>query len=58
MLVYPFLLQKLKPDILADLYAELKIQDKLEIDAKRKKAEGFDENGEHAAMIRNRLHGF
>ncbi|KAI0213575.1 Alpha-2-macroglobulin receptor-associated protein [Lamellibrachia satsuma] len=48
--------KKLKPGVLADLFAELKIQDKLELDAKRKKAEGFDESGEHEAMVRNRLH--
>lgn len=42
---------------LADLYAELKIQDKTELELKKLKAEDMDKDGMKEAEVRRRLMG-
>lgn len=42
---------------LADLYAELKIQDKTELELKKLKAEDMDKDGIKEAEVRRRLMG-
>lgn len=42
---------------LADLYADLKIQDKVELELKKLKAEDMDKDGMKEAEVRRRLIG-
>jgi hypothetical protein len=42
---------------LADLYADLKIQDKVELELKKLKAEDMDKDGMKEAEVRRRLLG-
>jgi len=42
---------------LPKLYSELALQDKLEIEWKKQKASGLDEDGEQEALIRRKFLG-
>ena len=51
------ILQRLATNELEELYVDLKIQDKLELEAKKKWSDGYDEDGEFAAYARAKLNG-
>lgn len=48
---------QLSPVRLAELHSDLKIQEKDEMQWKKLKAEGFDENGEKEAQLRRNFNG-
>ena len=51
-------LQKIHdPGRLKDLMLDLKAQDKLQLEAKKRKAEGLDDDGEYEAVVRLKLLG-
>lgn len=49
--------QRLTASQQEDLYVDLKIQDKLEMETKKKVTSGLDENGEQEAYTRDKLRG-
>ena len=51
------IIQKLGPAEQDELYMDLKIHDKLELELKRVKVEGGDEDGEQEAAVRDKLRG-
>ena len=50
-------IQRLGTDELADLFDDLKVQDKLEMDLKKKRIEDRDEDGEYEALVRRKFLG-